>query len=471
MFGDGSQIRDFVYVDDAVNAFLAAGDATPATARRSTSAATSTSRIATSCSCWSSSLAAGAIASSSGRPRRRRSTSAASTPTRRASRKRRGWPPPCPLREGLARTLAFYREHIAALPRRRGGAATAHERPLQRAHAGRRRGGGRGGDRPRRSTAAGSSSGPRSKPSKREFAAACGARHSVGVGTGTDAITLIAARARHRPRRRGDHVAAVGRLLGACHHDGRRTAGVRRHRSRSPDARPGGGGGGGHAADPRHPAGASLRSAGRHGRPRASRRAPSPGDRRRRVSGASGDGGRPPGRNDWHRRARSASIRRRTSARWATAARSRPATRGWPSASSGCATAGRPRATTTRSRREQPARRNAGGDSARAPAVPPGWTERRARIAGSYRSAIRGSAGRRAARTRRRARLSPVSGARAAAPDFAGAPGRSRHRDADSLPGANPAAACAMAVTRPAECPIADRVCHRGRCHCRCILR
>ena len=53
VFGDGSQIRDFVYVDDAVDAFLRGGrHRRRATARSSTSAATSTSRIAT----WSTLL-------------------------------------------------------------------------------------------------------------------------------------------------------------------------------------------------------------------------------------------------------------------------------------------------------------------------------------------------------------------------------------------------------------------------------
>ena len=60
VFGDGSQIRDFVYVDDAVEAFLSRrACATRATVRRSTSAATNTSPTAISCSCSSNWPAAG----------------------------------------------------------------------------------------------------------------------------------------------------------------------------------------------------------------------------------------------------------------------------------------------------------------------------------------------------------------------------------------------------------------------------
>ncbi len=57
--------------------------------------------------------------------------------------------------------------------------------------------------------------GPELEAFEREFASACGAPHAVGVGTGTDALADRAPRPRHRPRRRSDHVAAVGRVFGA----------------------------------------------------------------------------------------------------------------------------------------------------------------------------------------------------------------------------------------------------------------
>ena len=51
IYGDGRQLRDFVYVDDAADAFLRAGASDARTARCSTSAASSRSRTATSSSC------------------------------------------------------------------------------------------------------------------------------------------------------------------------------------------------------------------------------------------------------------------------------------------------------------------------------------------------------------------------------------------------------------------------------------
>ena len=53
--------------------------------------------------------------------------------------------------------------------------------------------------------------GPEVEAFEAEFAAACQAPFAVGVGTGTDAITLILRAPRHRSRRRGDHTTAVGR--------------------------------------------------------------------------------------------------------------------------------------------------------------------------------------------------------------------------------------------------------------------
>ena len=90
--------------------------------------------------------------------------------------------------------------------------------------------------------------GPEVEAFEAEFAAACGGAHAVGVGTGTDAITLTLRALDIGPGDEVITVAAVGGLLGAGGDDGRRAAGVRRHRSRAAHARSGGRGRGGHVA-------------------------------------------------------------------------------------------------------------------------------------------------------------------------------------------------------------------------------
>jgi len=112
VFGDGSQIRDFVYVDDAVEAFL---------------------RAAACDSCNGDAFNVGGdehIAhrelvqllvelAGSGRytfvdwPAEKKAIDIGSFYTDSTRFKRAsGWAPQVPLREGLARTLAFYREHM-----------------------------------------------------------------------------------------------------------------------------------------------------------------------------------------------------------------------------------------------------------------------------------------------------------------------------------------------------------------------
>ena len=111
IYGDGSQLRDFVYVDDAADAFLRAAPPTSATARRSTSAARSRSPA---------------------RPRRaaRRCRGIRPIPPRRMAAREKGhrhrrllrrlsliyrtlgWEPRTLLRDGLTRTIEFYRAHL-----------------------------------------------------------------------------------------------------------------------------------------------------------------------------------------------------------------------------------------------------------------------------------------------------------------------------------------------------------------------
>jgi nucleoside-diphosphate-sugar epimerase len=126
IYGDGSQLRDFVYVDDAADAFLRAGasDACngevfnvggdrPISPPRADDAARRPRRFG--CGALRR-VAVGA---------ERRSTSAASTPTRASSGASTGWTPKVSLGDGLARTVAFYREHLHHYVEPAEGAASA----------------------------------------------------------------------------------------------------------------------------------------------------------------------------------------------------------------------------------------------------------------------------------------------------------------------------------------------------------
>ena len=114
------------------------------------------------------------------------------------------------------------------------------------------------------------------------------------------------------------------------------------------------------------------------------------GTRRRRglLPGAPGDERGRAGGHARHRRRVQLLSRPRTSARWATAARSSPTTRRSPRASAGCATAVRPtRYDHVEAGHQQPARRDAGRHAAR-PAAADSPMPRRARrsLAAAYRA-------------------------------------------------------------------------------------
>ena len=112
IYGDGSQLRDFVYVDDAVDAFLRAGasDACNGDAFNVGGDQAFTHRDLTA-------LLVGIAGSGSVRyvewPADKKAIDigsfyADSTKFKRVT----GWAPAVPLAEGLARTVAFYRDHL-----------------------------------------------------------------------------------------------------------------------------------------------------------------------------------------------------------------------------------------------------------------------------------------------------------------------------------------------------------------------
>ena len=121
--------------------------------------------------------------------------------------------------------------------------------------------------------------GPEVAAFEREFAAFVGAPHACAVSNCTTALHLALLAAGRRPGRRGDHGQPLVHRHRQRHPLLRRDAGVRRHRARHLQHRPGADRGGDHAAHPRdplrapdrhalRPGGASSPIARRHGLPR-----------------------------------------------------------------------------------------------------------------------------------------------------------------------------------------------------------
>ena len=354
IYGDGSQLRDFVYVDDAADAFLRAG-ASDALQRR-------------------------------GVQRRRRRADQPSRPRRRCSSRIAGagrveyvdWPPEKKAIDigdfyadsskftattgwsadgrrcatGCARTVAFYREHFDALrDRRRPRARSACDRSAPSRSCRWRRARTPTPVRAAIDRVVASGwfvLGPEVEAFEAEFAAASGATHAVGVGTGTDALALILRALGIGP---GDEVithAALGRLHGA--RDASWPARARCSPTSIPSALTLDPAAVDAAVTPRTRAILPVHLYGQAADMAAlaaGRRAPWPGrsskTAARRTSRPRAGARSAPSASP----ARSASIRRRTSARSATAARSSPTTRRSPIASGGCATAGRSIATAT----------------------------------------------------------------------------------------------------------------------------
>ena len=215
IFGDGSQLRDFVYVDDAADAFLRAG-ATDA--------------------CNGEVFNVGGDEPISHRDL----VDAADRDRRHAARYRFvEWPPEkkahrhrqllrrldaVPARDrlgaagrrcakGLRARSRIYREHLRPLRRRAGAAQLESARdPVPVADARRRSRRRRRGHRPRDRRAAGSCSAPSSRRSRRSSPRPPAPPHAVGVGTGTDALALALRALGIGPGDEVITVAAVGRL-------------------------------------------------------------------------------------------------------------------------------------------------------------------------------------------------------------------------------------------------------------------
>ena len=174
IYGDGSQLRDFVYVDDAADAFLRAGANDACNGEVFNVGGDAPSATAISRPSWCGFPARAASSTSSWPPDKKAidigSFYADSTRFMKAT----GWKPAVPLAEGLRRTIEFYRRALFAVRGRRDAAGDAVTRPripflsLAPGH-GRRRDGARRarGHRSRHLERAGSCSVPRSTPSNR----------------------------------------------------------------------------------------------------------------------------------------------------------------------------------------------------------------------------------------------------------------------------------------------------------------
>ena len=112
VFGDGSQLRDFTYVSDAVDAFLAAGvtDATFAHALN-VGGQEPVSLLEVAQLCQELAGAGGTTETAPWPPEREKIDIGSIYVSHERFTAATGWEPEVGLREGLERTIAFYREH------------------------------------------------------------------------------------------------------------------------------------------------------------------------------------------------------------------------------------------------------------------------------------------------------------------------------------------------------------------------
>ena len=280
VFGDGNQRRDFTYVDDAVEAFLLAGARPEADGEIFNVGGEPPVSLLRARRAAGRAGGGGSYRSSRSPRSGARSTSATTSPTTGRSASASAGSRAVGLREGLARSLDYYREHAGGVlvdgcpvPR----PAAARRRPLASRARGRVR------DRPRaravrRRAGARALRGRVRRVLRRR---ACGRRQ---LRHGRDRAR--AAGARRRPRRRGDHRREHVRR--DDHRDRRRRgdARARRRRRGDLDARPGFGRGAITPTDAGARAGAPVRAVRRPGAARARLRRARPDAGRGRRAGA-----------------------------------------------------------------------------------------------------------------------------------------------------------------------------------------
>jgi UDP-glucose 4-epimerase len=112
VYGDGRQVRDFTYVSDVVNAFLAVGMTEPAYGQPlNVGGLEPMPLFAVAHLCQELADAGGTVETVPWPPERKKIDVGSVFLDYTRLRKVAGWEPTVSLREGLAETLAFYREH------------------------------------------------------------------------------------------------------------------------------------------------------------------------------------------------------------------------------------------------------------------------------------------------------------------------------------------------------------------------
>ena len=112
VFGDGSQIRDFVYVDDAVNAFLMAGASDAVNGEVFNVGGDEPVSHRDLVTLLLETAGTGSVTYVDWPPEKKRIDIGSFYSDSTKFRETVGWRPQVGLREGLRRTIAFYREHL-----------------------------------------------------------------------------------------------------------------------------------------------------------------------------------------------------------------------------------------------------------------------------------------------------------------------------------------------------------------------